>query len=222
MVLIKKAMDLCARSGTPLLKTADESDVLWMQITNMGLIDPDILCTVFLLTLLTGEYDLIQSQLMSMANDLSIFSATILRCFAQEDGLSCRCDDLHPDAAFAFAAQSQRKPCLTCTHHKRTAHLADFCIQPGGKMAGCFLNDAKAAQRAATGKIPCSDSEVKSSTSSANTAMTNQKTSFVSTQNNPDSITGWYHLLSSCHYSWCPFYGLCRMSSTCSHQGTKL
>ena len=41
---------------------------------------------------------------------------------------------------------------LLCTHCKQTNHLTDYCIHPGGKMAGKSLDDAQAAQCTALNK----------------------------------------------------------------------
>jgi hypothetical protein len=43
---------------------------------------------------------------------------------------------------------------MLCTHCKKSGHLADFCIQPGGKMAGRSIDNARTAQRAAAGNPP--------------------------------------------------------------------
>jgi hypothetical protein len=41
-----------------------------------------------------------------------------------------------------------------CSNCKRSNHITDFCIQPGGKMAGRCIKEARAAQSAALRKFP--------------------------------------------------------------------
>ena len=43
---------------------------------------------------------------------------------------------------------------IVCSNCKHLHHTIDFCIKPGGKMAGHTLEEAKAAQCAAAGKAP--------------------------------------------------------------------
>ena len=51
----------------------------------------------------------------------------------------------------AFAAVSRPKsPHHVCANCKKEGHLADFCISPGGKMAGQTIEEAKAAYRASS------------------------------------------------------------------------
>jgi hypothetical protein len=46
---------------------------------------------------------------------------------------------------------------MLCNHCKKMRHLADFCIQPSGKMAGQSIDDACTAQWAAAECPPCID-----------------------------------------------------------------
>jgi len=57
-------------------------------------------------------------------------------------------------ALMGTSGSDPRTPAVVCSNCKRLHHTIDFCIKPGGKMAGRTLEEAKAAQRATTGKQP--------------------------------------------------------------------
>ena len=61
MVLIKKAMEIHCRHGTPMLKTANKIDTLYNWIVNIGPIKNEKLRTVFLIMSLSSNFESIQS-----------------------------------------------------------------------------------------------------------------------------------------------------------------
>ena len=50
-----------------------------------------------------------------------------------------------------------RGPKAICANCKRENHVADFCISPGGKMAGCSVDEARAAYWNALPKLRIND-----------------------------------------------------------------
>ncbi len=137
------------------MQTAEEIDVLYTKIVNMGPISPDELKSIFLINALTDNHENLQSHLMSMiADDPSFSSKTIMYHFRQEDNLMRRRAEQNSQASSAFAAQGRRKPRPVCVNCKKPDHFVDFCILPGGKMAGRSIEDARAAQRSAAKPRP--------------------------------------------------------------------
>lgn len=109
---------------------------------------------------------------MSLANNPSFSAKTILRHFAQEDGLSHHRFEFNQKSSSAFIAHdpTHAKPRPVCTNCKKSGHEVTYCIQPGGKMASCSIDDACNTQRAAQGKPPQTNSSTKTPTSSAHVA----------------------------------------------------
>ena len=87
MILVKKAMEMRFRSDVPLSKTAEEIDELHYRIVKMGPLDNDLLKAVFFLNALNDNFEDLQSNLMSMADDPSFSSKTIIRNLRQEVNL---------------------------------------------------------------------------------------------------------------------------------------
>ena len=152
MILIQKALEIRSRSGKPLLETAEEIDTLHARIANMGSINLDDLHSILLLNCLSSDHETVRSHLLNIQQEPSFSSKSIMCCFAQEDSFTRNQGSVNPPASSAFAAQGLGKTRPFCNHCKKPGHLADFCIAPGGKMAGRSVDDARAAQRAASGK----------------------------------------------------------------------
>jgi transposase InsO family protein len=158
MMLIDKALSIRSRPDHPLLKTAEEIDSLHARIEAMGQINFDDLRSVFLLHCLSENHSVMRSHLLNIADDPKFSSRSILRRFAQEDSMTRQDNETQSHTPSILVAQSNGRSRALCTNCKRTGHLADFCIQPGGKMAGRSIDDAKAAQRAASGRPPRNES----------------------------------------------------------------
>lgn len=80
LVLVKKVMDIQYNSDTPLSKMAHELNTLHMQIFNMGPLEPDQVKSMFHINTLGNHYLNLQSHLMSLADNPTFSSQTILKC----------------------------------------------------------------------------------------------------------------------------------------------
>ncbi len=139
LVLMKQAMDTRFRPDVPISKTLDDIRALHKRIIQMGPIDDDELHTIFLVNALNDDFESVQSNIMSLISDSKNFtSKTVVRRLLQEDQLIRRRAEQNAptSSTTALAAQGQGRPRSLCTHCKKPGHLADFCIRPGGKMAG--------------------------------------------------------------------------------------
>ncbi|KAH9975636.1 hypothetical protein BJV74DRAFT_888800 [Russula compacta] len=129
------------------MKTVKEANALYKWIIAMGLFDNDQLCSVILINLLSDHYKHIQLNLMSTVDDPYFDSNIIMCCLQQEDNLNKHCSEQNSQSNITvLAAQNCGRPHTICTHCKRPGHLAKFCIQPGGKMAGHTVEEAHNAQ----------------------------------------------------------------------------
>jgi hypothetical protein len=156
---MKKATDLCFQLDVPLSKTINEYCALHKHVIQMGPINDDQLLAIWLINGLNDNptFENIQSNIMSSADDPTFSSKMVIHCLIQQDDPVRRRAEQNPQTSTILAAQGRGKPRSICTHCKKPEHLADFCIQSGGKMAGRSLDDARAAQRAFTGKQPRGD-----------------------------------------------------------------
>ena len=158
VLLIKKALEVKCDFNVPLSKTITELRTLHHRIITMGKLEDDYLLTVLLLNALGDQFAYLQSSIQSMSTSAGFSSESVIRRMEDEEALIQRRVEqgLQPSAVnpSAFAAMTARKPRLPCSNCKRTNHSTDFCIAPGGKMAGRSLEDAISAQRAASAKAP--------------------------------------------------------------------
>lgn len=98
------------------------------------------------------HYETLQSAILSKTKQPNFTVQDVINRLIEEDDHICN----HEAQGFlptvtALASQTVTARTRTrplCSHCKRNGHYADFCIQPGGKMAGRTLEEAKAAYRA--------------------------------------------------------------------------
>jgi len=173
ILLMEKAIRMEFVPGTCLSQTWDELDTLMRKIKAMGPLDYDQLQIACVIKGLGKHYEHLQSTLQSIMNQLNFTLRDIGRRIIEEDNLICNREEqgLLPTST-AFASQTIGKPHMrmTCSHCKCVRHFTEFCVQPGGKMAGCTLDEAKAAYRASWGHR--SDGSAVTGNTSANVAVT--------------------------------------------------
>src|SRR6266852_3040996 len=150
-----QAMNTHFCANIPLSKTLDDIRALHKRIIQMGPISDDQLYTIFLINALNNNFEPLQSNIIGLANESNFTSKDVVRRLLQEDQLVRRCAEQNTPATSvsALAAQGQGRPRSLCTHCKKPGHLADFCVRPGGKMAGRSIEEARTTQRAASGKL---------------------------------------------------------------------
>ncbi len=153
VILIAKALNLRFRPGTSMSQVVDEIDSLHSRIVAIGPLDDDHLRSVLLLNALGEHYPQLQSSIHGNSDNPNFSSNTVLRAIQHEEDLIRHREELGLQVpSTALAAQSRPRSKVICAHCKRNGHLADFCIQPGGKMEGRSIDDARAAQRAASSR----------------------------------------------------------------------
>jgi hypothetical protein len=93
-----------------------------------------------------------------MTDDPNFTGNAALKRISTEAALAQRRAELgvsSSSVALVTSNVNAKNPPVVCLNCKKPHHTIDFCIKPGGKMAGRSIDEAKAAQRAAAGKAPC-------------------------------------------------------------------
>src|SRR6266851_7452132 len=152
LLMIKKVLDYHYDPKAPLCQGAEHILVLHNKITKMGPVDFNQLKIIFLINAFGDRFDTVQSSILS-AMDSPTFSAnTILHHFNQEDSISCAHVVQGGHNSTALLAMCWDKPPCIYSNCKKEGHLAEYCIQPGRGLAGKTIEEARNAQRAASGR----------------------------------------------------------------------
>lgn len=203
ILLIEKVMKMEFCPGTRIAQTWDEIDTVIEKIKAIGPLDYDQLKTAVVIKALGRHYEHLQSQIQSITRQPN-FSVTDVaaRLLQEDDHIRNHEEQGLLPVSTAFAAQAPvlgtrapgSCPRPTCSHCKRTGHLADFCIQPGGKMAGRTVEEAMSAYQASKHQQR-NDGALQPL--SANVALTDSASSLSVTTPSPFTING-------VNYSWIP------------------
>ena len=162
----------------------------------MGLIKNDDILAALLLHSMSENFPHLQDAVQNMSHMANFLSEMILLRVYLEDALIYRHQDLgitNPTPSFSLPSQSafaaQNRPSLQkiiCVHCKHPGHSADYCIAPGGKMAGRSIDEARAAWHATLPKLSFPPHSSFSSFSSANVATSS---STATTSSSSSSVT---------------------------------
>jgi hypothetical protein len=127
----------------------------------MGRPKLDDIFAVLLLNTMNDNFGPIQQSLNSLSSTPNFNAEMIASWMLDEDALVHRHVELgqpanpyiisHSSAtlsAFATLSSCPHFPRFICANCKHNSHTADFCVSPGGKMAGRHVEDAKATYRA--------------------------------------------------------------------------
>ena len=147
VLTLRKALDVRFDSTKSLDDTVTELRKLYSRIISMGPMNPDNLFTVLLMNALGDQFPQLQSSIQSMARMPNFTSAVVVQRIHEENMLLQTRTQQGQSAALTAIARDKggRAACSNCD---RMGHSLDFCVQPGGKMAGKSLEDARTAQAA--------------------------------------------------------------------------
>jgi hypothetical protein len=159
-VLLEKILNVRFDSSTRVSETVTK---LMNYITAMGRVDDDNLLTLALLNALRDDrqFGHLLYAIQTMSTAPGFCSKSVVRLIEDEvwlvqrqtkPSLPSRPYTLSRPAAFPVTNMRQPKP--PCSNCGRLNHSTDLCIAPGGKMAGRSIDDARIAQRAASGNRP--------------------------------------------------------------------
>ena len=151
--LIERAARTEFTPDVRLSQTWNELDNIIGQSEAIGPIDHKRLQIACAIKGLGKHYEHLQSTIQSMTNQPGFTIKDIARRIFEEDNLIWNRKEagLIPTSS-ALATQAKPRGKTTCSHCKRVGHFAEYCVQPGGKMAGRTVEEAKAAYRASKGR----------------------------------------------------------------------
>lgn len=167
----------------------------YQRISAMCPIQLDDIFSVILLNAMNKHMAPLQQYIHSLSSSPSFNSETIANRLLDEDALVRRREELGQPrdpysltsflsnaSAFSTTAPRARVPRPICANCKRENHGTDYCIAPGGKMAGRSIEEARAARQKArdseNSKPRSQNSSALATSPSTNTA-TDSKTVFV-------------------------------------------
>ena len=116
--------------------------------------------SVLLINALGDQFGHLQAFLQTLADKPNFSSDTLLQRLDMEEVILQRRSEqglipaVHLSSAFPTSTSRDRQRHF-CSNCKQTNHATEFCILPGGKMAGQSIDEACAAQRATLGKLAC-------------------------------------------------------------------
>ena len=172
ILLIERAMKLRFRQGVSLSQTLNEIDNIADTIEAIGPVEHAKLRTAFVTHALGGEFENLQSSVQSITKQPNFtYNDIVKRILEEEDLIRNRGGQSITSSSTALITQAGTRTRPYCHNCKRLGHLTDFCIRPGGKMEGRSLDDAKAAQRAASQRSSRSNNPSNSQSASANVAI---------------------------------------------------
>ena len=146
-ILIKKALDYRYSPDSPLCEGAEEVLAMHTKIAKIGPVDLDQLKIIFLINAFGDKYEHLQPSIFTAMDSPSFGIKTILRRFQQEDAINRARAEQSGSHPTALAAVRRDRPPRVCSNCKKEGHLAAYCIQTGGGMAGKTLDDVRTAQR---------------------------------------------------------------------------
>jgi hypothetical protein len=157
--LLFKAFDIFyePEGGVPMTTTSKILCDHHERIKRMGPIDADKIFLWLIVNSLGRHHPQLQSLIHSMTDDPSFTRNAALKRIDSEATLAQRCAELGispSSVALVSSSMNAKNSPIVCSNCKKPHHTIDFCIKPGGKMAGRSIDEAKAAQRAAAGKAP--------------------------------------------------------------------
>jgi transposase InsO family protein len=132
----------------------------------MGKLSDDDIMSMLILNAMNTNFGPLQHSISSLSNSPNFNSELMSRRVLDEDafilrrteaGQSANPYTLSPSTvsstAFAALSPRDRPPRPVCANCKKDTHGTDYCIAPGGKMAGRTIDEARAARTAAREKL---------------------------------------------------------------------
>jgi hypothetical protein len=147
VLAIREALDVRFDPATSLDDTLTELRAIHTKVVSMGPMDDDKLFTVFIIHALGDRFPQLQSSIQSMTTLPNFSSAVVAQRIHEEHMLIRRRTEL-TGATALVATNKERGNRPTCSLCNRNGHSIDFCISPGGKMAGKTVEEARDAQTA--------------------------------------------------------------------------
>jgi gag-polypeptide of LTR copia-type len=158
LMYLKEGLDVMFEPNAPFVPTLGVIKDIHRSLSNIGEINLDKIHAVLIINTLSMHYLHLQSTIQEMTESPSFLTSILIRRLLNKDQLSHTqsCCTANNVGATALAVIRDRPPgsSVFCTNCKKSTHTIDFCVKAGGKMAGRTIEEAWAAQRAASGHPP--------------------------------------------------------------------
>ena len=158
--LLLKEFSIFYEPSIPMTTTSKQLRDLHEHMKKMGKINKDKLFLFVIINALGCHFPQLQLDIHGMMDDPDFNWAAAIRCIDTKAALVQRCTEvgvaLTTVALLGTSGLDSKTSGTTimCSNCKCLHYTIEFCIKPGGKMAGHTLEEAKAAQCAAAGKAP--------------------------------------------------------------------
>jgi hypothetical protein len=151
LLLLKEYLDIFFDDDTPFDHTCSQIEELHERICNMGPFDDDKLLTFGYLHALGDKYMHLQSTIQIQSTHPNFDAKSVRHLLDAETRLKRnqkKSAVSTPSNPIALAASTNptRPPRAPCGNCKRTNHSTDYCVHPGGKLAGKTIEEAQAIQ----------------------------------------------------------------------------
>jgi hypothetical protein len=158
--LFKKALNIQLCYDTPLSETVLEIRLISERIIKMGALTPDRLFALLIVNALGDNFPHLRPTIEAMVEAPGFSSDALVQLIETEDlrlRYSAKYDlrqaGVSPTKVPAHGNNNEGAK-AACSNCSKRNHITDFCIQPGGEMAGRSIKEARAAQSAALRKFP--------------------------------------------------------------------
>ena len=146
--LIQEAMSICCSTTESLVITGTKLYELAKWALAMGPLTLDVVTSLYILNSLTTFPHLhttINHNISSSTKDAPYTATAILQLLENEQRLLDA--DQSSTASTSIALIAKNVPRLLCSNCKRTTHTVEYCVAPGGGMAGKLIEESKQAKR---------------------------------------------------------------------------
>ena len=165
--IVRDMLDTLCLPSVPKCWTFDHIVKLQSKFLKMGKLTDDQYLSIYVLNSMRIHFPRIQTSINDMLANPLTTSADIRKHLYQEDLI----DSTEATTEAALTANSTKPPRPLCLNCKTLGHHVEYCIKPGGGMAGKTLLEARAAQDLACGKARTGRTNA-NTTNTANTAST--------------------------------------------------
>ena len=163
--LFLKALKVDFEYDKPLEETLATIENYAQRILSMGPLSDDHIVCMLILNAMMNNFGPLQHSITSLSG-ASTLSSLLLGNHIRDEAAFIRCCTeagltpnpyssvpvASPSSAFAAVSSRSRTSRPTCANCKKDMHSTDYCLAPGGKMAGRTIEEARAARLAARKK----------------------------------------------------------------------
>ena len=150
--VLREALNTRFNPSIPLSRTFDDISKLCRRFTKMGKMNDDKWMSILIMNALGDHCPRLQTIIGDMLEKPDVTSEDVKNRVLREEQLLLhreKQDLTNVSESTSLASVSNKKNRPICSNCKRPNHRTEFCISPGGQMAGKTIHESRAAQKAA-------------------------------------------------------------------------